>query len=107
MPEASRVNPDSSRKPSELARVVPVADSYGRSEAMAAFARDIRRLSNYEVWERVETAILAPRPSQEKAELESWRFRVLLDELQWRHSGIEGAGAVADLDRSVVEAHVH
>jgi hypothetical protein len=73
-------------------------------EAVANFATGLRRLSNYEVWKRVQSGILA-HPSQERAEADSWRFRLLLDELQWRYSGIEGAGSVADLDHTIAEAH--
>jgi hypothetical protein len=63
------------------------------SKAMADYAASLKSLTNYEVWKRVESMILTLTPGQElESEVEDWwRFRVLLDELQWRLSGLEGA----------------
>jgi hypothetical protein len=101
MPEAARtiaITKQPSRQ--SLAPVIPMPEG---PQAVADFAANLRKLSNYEVWKRVQSGILA-HPSQDKAEADPWRFRLLLDELQWRHSGIEGAGSVADLDKSFAEA---
>ena len=73
-------------------------------QAVAAYAADLKRMSNYEVWKRVESAIQATS-SQEGTESDSLCFLALLDELQWRHSGLEGAGTLPDLDRTVTETH--
>ena len=69
-------------------------------QAAGDFTTQIRSLTNYQVWERVQSGILA-RPGEGVAEADPERFRLLLDELQWRHSGIEGPGAIADLDKAM------
>ncbi len=104
MPEAARSTAIAKQPRNQsLAPVISMPESNG-PQAIVNFATTLRSLSNYEVWKRVQTGILA-HPSQEKAEADSWRFRMLLDELQWRYSGIEGAGSVADLDKTIAEAH--
>jgi len=105
MPEAARVTVVSQQpRRQSLAPVIQMPDP-ATPQAIVDFATRLKTLSNYEVWKSVETAILAPRPSQDKAEVDTWRFRLLLDELQWRYSGLEGVGTVADLDRAIAEAH--
>jgi hypothetical protein len=104
MPEAARTAAIAKQpRQQSLAPVIPMPESNG-PQAIAKFATSLRSLSNYEVWKRVQMGILA-HPSEGKAEADSWRFRMLLDELQWRYSGIEGAGSVADLDKAIAEAH--
>jgi hypothetical protein len=104
MPEAVRsIAANKSPRRQGLAPVIPMPEQ-NSPQAIATFATNLRSLSNYEVWKRVQSGILS-HPSQDKAEADSWRFRMLLDELQWRHSGIEGAGSVPDLDHTIAEAH--
>jgi hypothetical protein len=106
MPEAARVTEITKRPRRQgLAPVIPMPEPSARPQDVADFAASLKALSNYEVWKNVESAVLAPRPPQDKAELDSWRFRLLLDELQWRHSGLEGAGKIADIDKAIAEAH--
>lgn len=62
---------------------------------MTAYAAEVKRLSNYEVWRNVESALLALAPSQESEEARWWSLRILLDELKWRFSGLEGAGSAS------------
>ena len=103
MPEAARSTAIPKQPRQGFAPVIPMPES-NDVQAIANFATSLRSLSNYEVWKRVKSGILA-RPAQDKSETDSWRFRLLLDELQWRNSGIEGAGSVPDLDKSMAEAH--
>ncbi len=70
---------------------------------MADYAAEVRRLSNYEVWRNVESALLALAPGQESEETELLNLRILLEELKWRFSGLEGAGSVSDR----VPAHLY
>lgn len=63
--------------------------------AVADYAASLKSLTNYEVWKRVESMILMLTPGQESEAEDWWRFRVLLDELQWRLSGLEGARTAA------------
>lgn len=105
MPEAVRVTAIAKQpRRQALAPVIPMPEPAASPQAIADFATSLKAMSNYEVRRRVESAILAPRSAEGKAEVESWRFRLLLDELQWRHSGLEGAGKVADLDKAIAEA---
>jgi hypothetical protein len=60
--------------------------------AIGAFAKSLRSLTNYEVWERTESAVLQLAPDSDRASQDWWRVQALLDELQWRLSGLEGAG---------------
>lgn len=60
--------------------------------AIGAFARNLRSLTNYEVWERTESAIRQLPPEPDSAAQDWWRVQALLDELQWRLSGLEGSG---------------
>lgn len=63
------------------------------SKDVAAFIARVKSLTNYEVWKRVEAMMLTLTPGQEPADsADWWRFQILLDELQWRLSGLEGAG---------------
>lgn len=104
MPETAPVSAITKQSPRrDLAPVISMPEP-ASPQAIADFATSIKALSNYEVWKRVESGVLAPRPLQDKVELDSWRFRLLLDELQWRHSGLEGVGTVADLDKAIAEA---
>lgn len=103
MPGTTEPTRKPSRPETRFAPVVSMPDT-SSPEVAAKFAAELRSLSNYEVWERVETAILAPRSAGEKGQTDTWRFRLLLDELQWRYSGIEGAGKVPDLDKAIAEA---
>jgi hypothetical protein len=64
------------------------------SQDVAVFAAQVKSLTNYEVWKRVEAMMLTLTPGQEPADsADWWRFQILLDELQWRLSGLEGAGS--------------
>lgn len=104
MPETARIDAITKQPQRQgLAPVIRMPEP-ASPQAVADFATSLKALSNYEVWKSVESAVLAPRSPQEKVELDSWRFRLLLDELQWRHSGLEGAGTVADLDKVIAEA---
>ena len=104
MPEAARITAIT-KQPRPLAPVIRMPQPAASPKDIADFAVGLKAMSNYEVWKSVESAVLAPRPSQDNAELDAWRFRLLLDELQWRHSGLEGAGAVADIDKAIAQAH--
>ncbi len=72
--------------------------------AESAFAKSLHSLTNYQVWERVEAAIATKPMSPEEASRAAERLQALLDELVWRRSGIEGAGSMADRDRTLAEA---
>jgi hypothetical protein len=72
-----------------------VSDRVPAATEVAAYAAEVRRLTNYEVWRSVESALLAMAPGQE-TENAQWRnLRILLEELKWRLSGLEGSGSVA------------
>lgn len=60
--------------------------------AIGAFAKSLRSLTNYEVSERTESAIRQLAPEPNSAAEDRLRVQALLDELQWRLSGLEGAG---------------
>lgn len=105
MPEAARVTAIAKQtRRQALAPVISMPEPAASPQAIADFVTNLKAMSNYEVWKSVESAILAPRSPKSGAEVESWRFRLLLDELQWRHSGLEGAGKVANLDKAIAEA---
>lgn len=67
-----------------------------RPTEMANFAAEVRKLTNYEVLRMVESALgtLTPWQGLEGSEWSS--VRILLDELKWRMSGLEGPGAAAN-----------
>ncbi len=81
-----------------------VAKLHGKSPAESAFAKSLHSLTNYQVWERVESAISTTPMSPEEASRAAERLQALLDELVWRRSGIEGVGELADRDRTLAEA---
>ncbi|HVB34774.1 MAG TPA: hypothetical protein VNJ52_10440 [Patescibacteria group bacterium] len=56
----------------------------------AAYAAQVKSLTNYEVLRNVESALLTLGPSREMEATEWWKLRILLDELKWRLSGLEG-----------------
>ena len=64
----------------ELVRVTVIAD----------YAATVRRLSNYEVWKSVQLAIPPSGPGLGSEEGGWQNLRILLDELNWRHSCLEG-----------------
>lgn len=70
-------------------------ESMLRPGEIAAYAAEVRKLTNYEVLQKVESALgtLTPWQGLEGSEWSS--LRILLDELKWRQSGLEGAGAAA------------
>jgi hypothetical protein len=72
---------------------------------MAAFASQVRRFTNYEVWKGVETAMVALAPNQEPDTAEWSNLRILLDELKWRLSGLEGAGTPPSRNQVDIRPH--
>ena len=68
----------------ELVRVTAVAD----------YAATVRRLTNYEVWKSVQSALPFSGPGVESVEGDWRNFRIRLDELNWRHSGLEGSASL-------------
>lgn len=72
------------------------SDQLSRPIEAAAYAAEVGKLTNYEVLRRVESALgtLTPWQSLETSEWNS--LRILLDELKWRLSGLEGSGAAAN-----------
>ena len=82
----------------------PAGGSTGRAPSpyfpapaeMAAYAAEVKRLTNYEVWRNAESALLALMPGQEPGDAGWWNLRILLDELNWRFSGLEGAGSASN-----------
>jgi hypothetical protein len=56
---------------------------------IAEYAESLKKLTNQEVSERLESATQAVTPSMELDEITWWRIRALLDELHWRLSGLE------------------
>lgn len=81
-------------RPGDTAKAASTRLPDGRE--MAAYAAAVRRLTNYEVWRNVEAALLTMVPGQESEESGWWRLRILLDELNWRYSGLEGAGTASN-----------
>jgi hypothetical protein len=73
-----------------------ITDSAQTSVAVADFAERLKSLTNYEVWTRVEAAIQTMAPNADTETQEWGRFRVLLEELRWRLSGLEGAGSTSE-----------
>lgn len=63
---------------------------------MAAYAAQVKRLTNYQVWNNLESALLAAGRGQEPDAPQWWNIRILLDELKWRLSGLEGTGTGAN-----------
>jgi hypothetical protein len=62
-------------------------------ETSVAYAAAVKCMTNYEVWRNVQSAISARSPGLE-LEAGDWRsLRILLDELNWRRSGLEGPGS--------------
>lgn len=60
------------------------------------YVATVRRLTNYEVWESVQLALF-PCGAGLQSEEDEWRnLRILLDELSWRHSGLEGSSSGAN-----------
>ncbi|HVB98966.1 MAG TPA: hypothetical protein VNJ12_06485 [Candidatus Dormibacteraeota bacterium] len=64
-------------------------------EETAAYTAKVKSLTNYEVWRNVESALLTLMPGQESDEAKWWNLRILLDEVNWRLSGLEGAGSAS------------
>ena len=63
---------------------------------MAAYAAEVRKLTNYEVLREVESALATLTPWQGLESSEWNSLRVLLDELKWRLSGLEGTGTAVN-----------
>ncbi len=72
---------------------LPISAPAPSPQAVAAYAAEVKALTNYEVWKGLESMILTLVPGQEADNDDWWHFRLLLDELQWRLSGLEGAGS--------------
>lgn len=60
---------------------------------IASFAKSLRSLTNYEVRRQAESAFMQLPSDQDSEPQDWWRVRALLEELQWRQSGLEGAGS--------------
>lgn len=71
-------------------------DQLPRPTEIAAYAAEVRKLTNYEVLQKVESALGTLTPWQELASSEWSSLRILLDELKWRLSGLEGPGSAAN-----------
>jgi hypothetical protein len=56
----------------------------------------VRRLTNYEVWKSVQLALFPCGPGLGSEEEDWQNLRILLDELNWRHSGLEGPSSHAN-----------
>lgn len=78
---------------------IPVPE--GAPKEAAAFAAKVRALTNYEVWKRVEAMKDSFTPGRETENKDWWRFQILVDELQWRLSGLEGPGTAVERARLV------
>lgn len=63
---------------------------------MSAYADEVRKLTNYEVLRNVESALSTLTPWQGLESSEWSSLRILLDELKWRLSGLEGTGSAAN-----------
>lgn len=71
-------------------------EQMARSTETAAYAAEVRKLTNYEVLRKVESALGTVTPWQGLEGAEWSNLRILLDELKWRQSGLEGTGAAAN-----------
>lgn len=67
-----------------------------RSAEMSAYADEVRKLTNYEVLRKVESALSTLTPWQGLEGSEWSSIQILLDELKWRQSGLEGTGSAAN-----------
>lgn len=73
----------------------------GAPKEAASFAAQVKSLTNYEVWKRVESMKDRFTPGHEAENKDWWRFQILVDELQWRLSGLEGVAISAERPRLV------
>lgn len=71
----------------------PASENRMRPPDIADYAVEVKRLTNYEVWKNVESTLSALAPGQEPEGSQWWALKILLDELRWRLSGLEGAGS--------------
>lgn len=88
MDETNHANPNApGSKGSQIEAI-----SGGLSDVMetAAYAARVKKLTNYEVLRSVESSLLTLGPNQEPEDTEWWKLWILLDELKWRLSGLEG-----------------
>lgn len=91
MREVERIDLATRHNGRNLAR--EISDPIPVAMETAVYAAEVRKLTNYEVWKNVESALVALAPGQFPESAEWRNLRILFEELKWRLSGLEGTGS--------------